>query len=108
MKQRLLGLALVLLPAAMIFTTGCARPHWRHPVVVQPVPVVVAPTPVTEDKSPRETQPETVVVVIRNPNGSKTPVQLTRVGHNQWKGPRGEVYYQIPSEEQLRPAYGLR
>ena len=46
------------------------------------------------------------VVNVRNSNGSYTPVVLTRVGA-QWEGPRGELYPNLPSEEQLRRSYGF-
>lgn len=53
-----------------------------------------------------EQQASTMVVNIRNSNGSTTPVILRRVG-NQWGGPRGEIYDNMPTEEQLRPVYGF-
>ncbi|MEZ6156112.1 MAG: hypothetical protein R3B56_09975 [Candidatus Scalinduaceae bacterium] len=46
------------------------------------------------------------VVNITNTNGSTTPVYLHRSG-NQWVGPRGEAYNDIPTHEQLRPVYGF-
>lgn len=55
-----------------------------------------------------EVRQEQTTVYIHNPNGSRTPVVLTRVGPDQWRGPRGEVYHGIPAEESLRPTYGLR
>ena len=48
----------------------------------------------------------TLVVNIRNSNGSYTPVTLRRVG-NVYVGPRGEQYLSVPTEEQLRAVYGL-
>jgi hypothetical protein len=48
----------------------------------------------------------TTVVNITNTNGSITPVYLHRSG-NQWVGPRGEVYNNLPTQEQLRPVYGF-
>jgi len=51
---------------------------------------------------------EQTTVYVHNPNGSRTPVVLTRIGPDQWRGPRGEAYHGIPAEETLRPAYGLR
>ena len=90
-------------------------PPWRHrsvrigppvvvvvrpPVVVAPAPpVVVAPAcPVIRDG--------TITVWITNSNGSQTSVQITR--HGRWYvGPRGEYYDQMPTNEQLRLAYGF-
>jgi uncharacterized protein YcfJ len=51
-------------------------------------------------------QANTVVVNITNSNGSITPVTLRRSG-NVWVGPRGEQYMSMPTQEQLRPIYGL-
>jgi len=48
----------------------------------------------------------TVVINVTNSNGSMTPVTLRRVG-NQYLGSRGEYYASLPSEEQLRIAYGF-
>jgi len=48
----------------------------------------------------------TVTVWLTNSNGSKTPVRLTRSGSN-YIGPRGEIYNTLPTEEQLRPIYGM-
>lgn len=46
-------------------------------------------------------------VMINNSNGSYTPVNLTKVGYGQYRGPRGEIYPARPTEEQLRVAYGF-
>ena len=48
----------------------------------------------------------TVVINVRNSNGSLTPVTLHRQG-NLYIGPRGEYYPAVPSEDQLRPIYGF-
>lgn len=44
---------------------------------------------------------------VRNSNGSITPVPLTRVQGDTWRGPRGEIYQGVPSEGQLRQLYGF-
>ena len=44
---------------------------------------------------------------LKNANGSKTPVELTRHPSGSWIGPKGEHYDEIPTEEQLRVMYGL-
>ena len=49
---------------------------------------------------------QSVIVWITNSNGSKVPVRLTKSGPN-FVGPRGELYAQLPSQEQLRPVYGF-
>lgn len=53
-----------------------------------------------------EQQANTTVINIANSNGSTTPVVLHRSG-NQWIGPRGEAYNNLPTEAQLRPVYGF-
>ncbi|MCM8794340.1 MAG: glycine zipper domain-containing protein [Candidatus Omnitrophica bacterium] len=48
----------------------------------------------------------TVVINVRNTNGSITPITIRREG-NLYVGPRGEIYTQLPTEDQLRPVYGF-
>jgi hypothetical protein len=48
-----------------------------------------------------------VVVEIHNDNGSVTPVRLKRKDC-AYIGPKGERYEELPTEEQLRPIYGLK
>lgn len=87
---------------------------WRRPyprvwapsprVVVVPPPVigpVVIPPPVVV-----EPQPVTITVWITNSNGSMTSVQLTREGA-WYRGPNGEYYTTMPTNEQLRALYGF-
>ncbi|MBN1578106.1 MAG: hypothetical protein JW913_16210 [Chitinispirillaceae bacterium] len=49
----------------------------------------------------------TTTVMVENSNGSRTPIELEPLGSNQWKGPRGEVYDGLPSNEQLKEGYGF-
>lgn len=49
---------------------------------------------------------EQVVIEIHNSNGSITPVELKKEG-SIYIGPKGERYEQLPTEEQLKPIYGL-
>ena len=51
-------------------------------------------------------QANTVVINIPNSNGSITPVPLRRYG-NVYVGPRGEQYMSLPTQDQLRPIYGM-
>lgn len=44
---------------------------------------------------------------LLNRNGSKTKVVLRAGEGGTWVGPRGEVYDTLPTEEQLRPVYGV-
>ena len=48
----------------------------------------------------------TTVVNVTNTNGSTTPVILHKSA-NQWLGPRGELYPNLPTPDQLRPVYGF-
>ncbi len=48
-----------------------------------------------------------VTIMVNNSNGSRTPVTLSPIGGNQWKGPRGEIYNGIPDNQQLSSAYGF-
>jgi len=49
---------------------------------------------------------EQVVIEIQNDNGSVTPVKLKKKG-SIYIGPKGERYDGLPTEEQLKPIYGL-
>jgi uncharacterized protein YcfJ len=49
----------------------------------------------------------TVTVWINNSNGSQTAVKLTRNGDGSYTGPRGERYQAMPTEQQLKQAYGM-
>ncbi len=48
----------------------------------------------------------TVTMMVRDSNGSYTPVVLRRYGY-LFVGPRGEYYTVLPSDDQLRPLYGF-
>jgi hypothetical protein len=48
-----------------------------------------------------------ITIMVENSNGSRTPVTLSPIGGNQWKGPRGEIYNGIPDGKQLVSAYGF-
>ena len=49
---------------------------------------------------------ETYTIQIHNDNGSITPVEIRKEG-NIYVGPTGERYQKLPTEEQLKPFYGL-
>lgn len=49
---------------------------------------------------------EPVVVEIHNSNGSITTVKIMKEG-SVYIGPKGERYQEMPTEEQLKPIYGL-
>ena len=46
------------------------------------------------------------IVWITNSNGSQVPVRLAKNGP-AYLGPRGELYNQLPTQDQLRPVYGF-
>ena len=79
-------------------------------VVQQPQVVVVQPAPQATQQTTAQAAvsdlPDTVTLVIDNPNGSRTPVTLKRVPDG-WKGPKGEIYDKLPTSDQLAPYYGL-
>ena len=54
----------------------------------------------------KEKRSENVTVEIHNSNGSITPVKLKKKDGG-YIGPKGERYDQLPTEEQLKPLYGL-
>jgi osmotically inducible lipoprotein OsmB len=49
----------------------------------------------------------TVTVWVNNSNGSQTAVKLTRKGDGSYTGPKGERYQAMPTEQQLKQAYGM-
>jgi len=62
-----------------------------------------------KEKKHREHEDESedpIVVEIHNSNGSITPVKLKKED-SHYIGPKGERYDQLPTEEQLKPIYGL-
>jgi len=59
------------------------------------------------DKEHKDECAKEVVVEIHNDNGSVTPVRLKRKDC-AYIGPKGERYEQLPTEEQLKPIYGLK
>lgn len=90
-------------PRTVIVPPIYAGPHRPGPCTVvahRPTTLIVptiAPLPVPQ---------QTVTVWITNPNGSMTPVVLVREG--PWYiGPRGERYFTMPGESELRALYGL-
>jgi hypothetical protein len=91
-----------------------------HCYYYAPVPVVVISSPPVVVETPQVvTVPsqtvvvpnteETMIVWITNDNGSRTPVKLVRLNNptGYYMGPRGEYYVVLPTDEQLRPLYGL-
>ena len=48
-----------------------------------------------------------VSVWVTNSNGSQTEVKLTRNPDGTFTGPKGERYTSMPTEEQLKKAYGF-
>ena len=50
---------------------------------------------------------DTVTVWVTNSNGSQSPVRLTRNSDGSYTGPKGEQYNTMPTQEQLKGAYGF-
>lgn len=96
-----LALGCVAAVAAACQPAPCPPPpvvrYVEAPVVqyVRPPVVVVQAVPASE------------TVWIVNSNGSRTPVELRRADGGMYVGPRGEYYMGLPTNEQLRPLYGL-
>jgi len=80
----------------------------QQPVVVQPEPrVVYVQQPVQRTVVVQQpAQPVTMIINVQNSNGSMTPVTMRQVG-NQWVGPRGEYYDNLPTVGDLRGVYGF-
>jgi uncharacterized protein YcfJ len=64
------------------------------------------PAPTQSYNSP-SSDANTVTVWLNNSNGSQTPVKLTRNGDGSYTGPKGERYQTMPTEQQLKQAYGM-
>ncbi|HUV62552.1 MAG TPA: hypothetical protein VMW24_01575 [Sedimentisphaerales bacterium] len=60
-----------------------------------------------KDREHKDECAKDVVVEIHNDNGSITPVRLKRKDC-AYIGPKGERYEELPTEEQLKPIYGLK
>ena len=59
-----------------------------------------------KERAHKESRLKDVIVEIHNSNGSITPVKLKKKD-GSFIGPKGERYEQLPTEEQLKPLYGL-
>lgn len=59
-----------------------------------------------QEKVNDDQETEEMVIRIRNSNGSITPVTIKKKGH-VYIGPKGEQYDRLPTEEQLKPIYGM-
>lgn len=57
--------------------------------------------------SDAESRSQQMQVWIHNSNGSRTPVTLRRGQGGTWVGPKGEVYTEMPSKQQLKSVYGF-
>lgn len=109
------------------YGSGARRGHWRghhghsahrghgwgwggggwyswHAPVRRYTQVVVPACPPAQVVAP--VYSDTLVINVRNSNGSYTPVTLRREG-GTYIGPRGERYLSVPTEEQLKAVYGL-
>lgn len=71
-----------------------------YPTIIRETPQVVVV------QQPAVVQPVTMIINVQNSNGSMIPVAMKQVG-NQWVGPRGEYYDNLPTVGDLRGAYGF-
>lgn len=78
----------------------------QQPVYVEPPPqVVYVQQPQVIQQPVVVQQPVTATILVRNSNGTATPVTLRQVGA-YWVGPRGEYYDGFPTTRDLYPLYG--
>jgi hypothetical protein len=47
-----------------------------------------------------------IILYVPMVTGGHYPVKITQTAVNMFEGPKGEVYFTIPTPEQLRKAYG--
>jgi hypothetical protein len=74
--------------------------HYTHPrfrPAAYPQQIITPPMPI---------QTNVVTVWLTNNNGSKTEVKLTITAAG-YIGPKGEYYQAMPTEDQLKPLYGV-
>ena len=50
-------------------------------------------------------QQHTIVVDVRNSDGTVTPVMIRQIGPNRFQGPQGEIYTSFPTPAQLARRY---
>lgn len=99
-------LNLTLAAVYLLTLAACAPPH--GPMDRAPMPRRGEPQQQQSQTTNTAAEAQTATVPVRNPNGSWTPVVLTRVAPGVWRGPGGETYSGLPTGEQLRPVYGLK
>ena len=84
--------------------------HWpsHHRVLISPTIVFSSPRPAVTTRQVEVVQSQSVTVWITNDNGSKSAVVLTKETNGPgFRGPRGEYYLDMPTEEQLKMVYGI-
>ncbi len=80
-------------------------PHGQR-IKPHPPAVKVVHPPVFTCRAPVVCERGAITVWITNSNGSRISVKLTREG-TWYVGPRGEYYAEMPTNGQLRAAYGF-
>jgi hypothetical protein len=81
--------------------------HPDPPRVQAGSPRIQPPSPPAASRPPAgKNIKETFIVQIHNENGSVTPVEIRKEG-DKYIGPTGEQYDKLPTEEELKPSYGL-
>lgn len=60
-----------------------------------------------DEVSSLKAQAHTVVINVRNSDGSYVPVLIRQIGPSSWQGPRGEIYKSFPTQAQLARRYAV-
>ncbi|MEN6384762.1 MAG: hypothetical protein ABFD79_06155 [Phycisphaerales bacterium] len=64
------------------------------------------PVPMIQPPIAEMIEPQIVTILITNNNGSQTEIKLTPTADG-FIGPKGEFYSAMPTQDQLKPLYGL-
>jgi hypothetical protein len=114
-----LGVRVAFLPATAIRLRFGPASYWYYEgiyyrgvpegyeVVSKPDTVYIERQPGGETETEVFQEPKGTTILVLNGNGSKTPVRLEELEGGKWKGPKGEIYDSLPTQEQLRSAYGF-
>ena len=104
----LLLFGLIALGVTEVIMSSDRPVYVQQPVVVRDASQVVyvqQPAQQTVVVQP-PVQPVIMIINVQNSNGSMSPVAMRQVG-NQWVGPKGEYYNNLPTVGELRGVYGF-
>ena len=95
-------------PASYYYYEGAYyRPAPAGYVVVQKPDTVYVEKEGAPEAKESFSEPKALTIEAVNSNGSKTPVRLEELDGGRFKGPQGEIYDSLPTQDQLRSAYGF-